>query len=82
MNNKEKVWNILSKVLDIDVGSINDSTGPDNVESWDSFNALMLISEFEEDFNVKFTMPEVEKVSCVKDIIEVLKNKGIKFLNE
>ncbi len=79
MSNKEKLYKVLSNVLGIDIESINDSTGPDNVESWDSFNALMLISEFEEVFDMKFTIPEVEKVRCVKDITAVLKNRGLDF---
>ena len=72
---------ILSKVLSIDKDSINDKTSPDNAESWDSFNGLMLVSELEKEFNVKFTMEEVVSVKNVKDIKESLKKHGIK-LNE
>lgn len=72
---------ILSKVLSIGTDSINDKTSPDNVESWDSFNGLMLVSELEKEFNVKFTMEEVMSVKNVKDIKESLKKHGIK-LNE
>ena len=72
---------ILSKVLGIGAASINDKTSPDNVESWDSFNGLMLVSELEKEFNVKFTMEEVMSVKNVKDIKESLKKHGIK-LNE
>jgi len=79
MNNRKTVYNILSDVLDIDISLIDENTGPDNVESWDSFNALMLISEFEEKFKLSFTMKEVEHVNSVKDIIQVLKNKGVEF---
>lgn len=82
MSNKEKLYKVLSDVLGVDIESINDSTCPDNVESWDSFNALMLISEFEEVFDMKFTIPEVEKVRCVKDITAVLKNRGLDFSDD
>lgn len=82
MNNREKVYNVLSHVLNINIESINESTSPSNTESWDSFNALMLISEFESTFNLTFTMQEVADVSSVKDIINVLKNKGIEFSDE
>lgn len=76
------MYKVISDVLSIDTSSINEATGPDNVESWDSFNALMLISEFEEVFNLKFTMPEVEHIKSVKNIIEVLKKKRVKFPDE
>jgi len=72
---------VLSKVLGIAPDSINDKTSPANVESWDSFNGLMLASELEKEFNVKFTMEEVVSVKNVRDIKESLKKHGIK-LNE
>lgn len=70
---------ILSKVLGIEPDSITDKTSPDNVESWDSFNGLMLASELEKGFNVKFTMDEVVSVKNVRDIKESLKKHGIKL---
>ena len=70
---------ILSKVLGIKPDSITDKTSPDNVESWDSFNGLMLVSELEKEFNVKFTMEEVVSVKHVKDIKESLKRHGVKL---
>ncbi len=70
---------ILSKVLEISENEITDDTSPDNLETWDSFNGLMLVSELETTFNVKFTMAEVMSVKCVRDIKEVLIKYGIKF---
>lgn len=68
---------ILSKVLRIPENQINNETSPDNTETWDSFNGLMIVSELENEFNMKFTMNEVMSVKCVQDIKEVLKNHGI-----
>ena len=71
-----KLNKILAKVLGINQDQITDETSPDNVESWDSFNGLMLVSELESEFNVRFTMDEVVSVKCVKDIKEALKKHG------
>lgn len=49
----KKLKQILSKVFQIDENQINDETSPDNTETWDSFNGLMLVSEVEEGFNIK-----------------------------
>lgn len=68
---------ILSKVLDISKDVITDGTSPKNVDSWDSFNGLLLVSELEKEFNVKFTMDEVISVKCVADIKNALKKHGI-----
>lgn len=72
---------ILSKVLEIEEDKINDELTPDDVETWDSFNGLILVSELENNFKIKFTMEEVTSVKCVKDIKEVLKRRGV-TLNE
>lgn len=68
---------ILSNILDIDEDSITDEMTPDDVETWDSFNGLMLVSELESNFNVKFTMDEVTSVKCVGDIKNSLIKHGI-----
>lgn len=73
----KKLNAILSRVLGIDEDSIDDDTSPDNVDSWDSFNALMLVSELEKEFSVKFTMEEFVAVKCVRDIKKSLKRHGI-----
>lgn len=67
----------MSKVLEIDEGQITDEASPNNLETWDSFHGLMLVSELENEFNVKFTMDEVISVKCVKDIKEALKKHGV-----
>lgn len=74
----KRLNSILSKVLGIDESLITDKTSPQNVDSWDSFNGLLLVSELEKEFNIKFTMDEVMSVKCVKDIKERLKKHGIK----
>lgn len=73
---------ILSKVLEIEEDKINDETSPNNVETWDSFNGLLLVSELENNFKVKFTLEEVTSVKCVKDIKEVLNRHGVILKDE
>ena len=73
----KKLNSILSRVLEINEYSINDETSPENVDKWDSFNGLVLVSELEKEFNVKFTMEEVISVKCVRDIKEALKKHGV-----
>lgn len=72
-----KLEKILARVLGIGENSITDDTSPETVENWDSFNALLLVSELEDEFNVKFTMDEVTLVKNVGDIKKVLTRYGI-----
>lgn len=80
--NMQKLLELLARVLDIDISMITDETSPDNTEMWDSYNALMMVSELENTFNVHFTMGEVVAVTCVRDIKEALKRHGVEDIGE
>ncbi len=73
----DKLNSILVKVLGAKEDQINDETSPDNVSNWDSFNGLMLVSELESGFKIKFTMDEVTSVKCVGDIKLALTKHGV-----
>jgi acyl carrier protein len=79
LNNQKKLMLLISNVLSIDLDSIKDSTSPENTESWDSFNALVLVSELEDEFNVHFSMEEIYSVTCVKDIKDALIRHSVDF---
>lgn len=69
---------ILSKVLEVDEKEIHDGSSPDTIESWDSFNGLMLVTELENEFKVNFTIDEVISVVNVGDIKKALIKHGVK----
>lgn len=70
---------LVAKVLDVDKELLNDESSPENIPSWDSFNGLMMVSELEDNFKVKFTLGEVVNVKKFKDIKEALKRHGVAF---
>ncbi len=74
---ENKLKNILSTVLKVDASTITDESSPDNISTWDSFNGLMLVTELEKGFDVKFTMEEIMLVKNVKDIKESLRVHGV-----
>lgn len=73
-----RLTKILAKVLGVSEKSINDASSPDNVESWDSFNGLMLVSELENEFKISFTIDEVVSIKNVGEIKKALIKHGIK----
>ena len=73
----EKLYNIISKVFSVPISEINDESNPETIESWDSFNGLILIDELESSYNVKFSVSEIIDVKNVKDIKKHLKNHGV-----
>ena len=73
----EKLYRVISKVFSVPISEINDESSPETIESWDSFNGLILVDELENSFNVKFSISEIIDVKSVKDIKKHLKNHGV-----
>ena len=73
----EKLYNIISKVFSVPISEINDESNPETIESWDSFNGLILVDELESNFNIKFSVSEIIDVKNVKDIKRHLNNHGV-----
>jgi len=68
---------LIGRVLSINPSTITDATGPHSVESWDSFNGLMLVAELEKHYAVKFTLDEIIAVKNVGYIKRALRSHGI-----
>ena len=77
----KKLYDIISKVFSVQISEINDESSPETIESWDSFNGLILVDELESNFNIKFSISEIIDVKNVKDIKRHLNNHGVD-LNE
>jgi acyl carrier protein len=72
-----KLYNLISKTLNIDVSLVSDQSSPGSIENWDSFNGLVLVDELEKSYNVSFTMDEIMDVKTVADIKRHLTNHGV-----
>ena len=68
---------VVAKVFSIPESEVNDNSSPENIESWDSFNGLILVDELETHFKVKFTISEITDVKNVADIKRHLKNHNV-----
>jgi len=73
----EKLYDIISKVFSVQISEINDESSPETIESWDSFNGLILVDELESNFNIKFSVSEIIDVKNVKDIKIHLNDHGV-----
>lgn len=52
----------------------NDLTAND-VDNWDSLSHMLLITEIEEGFSIKFKLKELNKMRKVGDMIEIIMSK-------
>ena len=71
------IYEIVARVFSIPISQVNDESSPENIESWDSFNGLILVDELENNFNIKFSISEITDVKTVADIKRHLKNHNV-----
>ncbi len=71
---------LFADVLRVPTAGITDETTPERIENWDSFNQMVLISAFEEEFNISIEPEEVfEMYRDYKTFKSVIVNKlGLK----
>jgi len=62
-------------VLNIDYERIDDNLSRDTTEEWDSFKHLMLMSEIEKQFQISFSLQEIEKTRSYRDIQTLMSSK-------
>ena len=67
---------IVANVMEVQVTQIDDESGPETIENWDSFRGLILFEELESKFNVKFTLNELLNIKKIKDIKNILSGRG------
>ena len=73
----EKLYQIISKVFNVESSKINDQTSPENLEEWDSFNFYVLLDEIENEFNVKFDLDETLEIKKIGDFKKIFQKHGI-----
>ena len=76
----KRLKKVLCDVLKMKEGDIADELTPNDVETWDSINALILVSVLESTFNVRFTLVEVMSVKCIGDITKLLRQHNVELL--
>jgi acyl carrier protein len=73
----DKLKHIFSAVLNLPLERITNDLSPDNAVAWDSLNAIVLVTEIESAFGVKFTFDEVMAVKNFGDAVKLVTSKGI-----
>ena len=73
----DDVNTIVAKVFSMPESEFTDESIPETIESWDSFNGLILVDELENYFKIKFSISEITDVKTVADIKQHLKNHNV-----
>jgi acyl carrier protein len=68
---------IIADVFEIDVQTVNDESGPHNIEKWDSMGQLALIGALENHYRITLEVEEIFEIFKVGDIKRILVKKGV-----
>lgn len=75
---REKIVETVKEVMNIDITKLESSRKINTISEWDSFNNLMLISKFQEDFGIEFSVVEIENTQTIADLFEIIEKKAKK----
>lgn len=66
---------IFRKVLKREDITLTENTTAHDVEGWDSLTNMVLLTEIEKKFGVRFSFHEIVKLKNVGDLCHTIKNK-------
>ena len=73
----EKVVKIIREVLELDDDiEINGQTEIEDIDEWDSFGQIAILSELERALEIRFSAEEILEIDSVKAIVDILERKG------
>jgi len=70
----DRVRAIVASVLRVPVDSIDASSSPDTLGSWDSLNHMQLILALEEEFRLQFAVDDMDAMQSVGGIVAILED--------
>ena len=75
MEIKEKVFEIIANVLNVNVTEITLESTVGDFPSWDSLGQLNILQSVQEEFDVEFEPEEMMDIEDVNDIIKAVESK-------
>ena len=70
-----RVQQVVADLFSIPAAKIIPGTSSETIESWDSLQHLNLVLALEQEFGLQFAPEEIEKLTSVQTIIELLNLK-------
>ena len=77
-NNSDALLEKIREIFKLAMGSevqVDMDTNKDAIGEWDSINHLNLIVELEGAFNLGLSMEEIEKLSSVRQVVDLINSR-------
>ena len=71
----KRLGDIFQDVFDDENLNISNDTTAEDIDDWDSLAHITLIVNIEKDFNIKFTLGELQDLQNVGDVIDLISKK-------
>ncbi len=66
----KQVKEIIARVLNVDIGMINDGLSSGDIPEWDSVGNLAIISTIEQELNIEFPLEDLFDLTSVQSIVD------------
>ncbi len=63
----------VTDIFELDESEVADKLTPDMVDLWDSLNQLRLVTSLEQEFDIKFSMKEIESIDSIGRLKELVR---------
>ncbi|MCW3096080.1 MAG: hypothetical protein JWL77_1698 [Chthonomonadaceae bacterium] len=72
-----RVEEIIATMFNVPVDTVTLASSPSTIDSWDSMGYLMLVLELEQEFGVQLAPEDVETLTDVQSILNLMQSKNI-----
>jgi acyl carrier protein len=70
-----RLTEVFKKTFNKDTLILTDELNANDVDNWDSLTHMLLITEIEKTFSVKFKLKDLNKMRNVGDMVEIITSK-------
>ena len=77
----DKLTLIFRNVFNDDSIVLSDQTTADDISSWDSLSHMLMITEVENAFSIKFSLREINRLKDVGALIKLIETKSVSLLD-
>jgi acyl carrier protein len=73
----DELFMLVAEAMDVPAESLTDDSSSETIAGWDSYASMSLIVLLEETYGISFEAEEINQLSSIGAIREVLRDKGV-----
>ena len=70
---EEKVIEIITRILEVDLEDVEMDTAIGDLPEWDSLHHLQIIAELQNEFEIKYSQEDLAELEDVSDLVALTK---------